>query len=85
MAVAPGCCGFSGPVPSATLDKRCWLQQQQKHNKTKSAVKSGFARIGMVKIGVCRVRACVLWVGMHPVEFAEELRRAGKPDPVDRW
>src|SRR5580658_2079285 len=40
LAVAPGCCGFSGPVPSATLDKRCRLQQQRKHNKTKSAVKS---------------------------------------------
>jgi hypothetical protein len=23
LAVAPGCCGFVGPVPSATLDKRC--------------------------------------------------------------
>src|ERR1700756_3457937 len=24
LAVAPGCCGVAGPVPSATLDKRCW-------------------------------------------------------------
>src|ERR1700684_2980820 len=39
LAVAPGCCGFSGPVPSATLDKRCRLQQQRKDNKTKTAVK----------------------------------------------
>ncbi len=23
LAIAPGCCGFFGPVPSATLDKRC--------------------------------------------------------------
>src|SRR5271170_248988 len=25
LAIAPGCCGFLGPVPSATLDKRCRL------------------------------------------------------------
>src|SRR5580700_10212142 len=24
LAVAPGCCGVAGPVPSTTLDKRCW-------------------------------------------------------------
>ena len=23
LALGPGCCGFVGPVPSATLDKRC--------------------------------------------------------------
>jgi len=34
LAVAPGCCGFTGPVPSATLDKRCQLQQRKNHIKT---------------------------------------------------
>src|SRR5580693_7927429 len=41
LAVAPGCCGFSGPVPSATLDKRCRLKQQPEHSKTKTGVKAG--------------------------------------------
>src|SRR5271155_880152 len=39
LAVAPGCCGFTGPVPSATLDKRCRFQQRKNHIKTKSGVK----------------------------------------------
>ena len=29
MVLGPGCCGFAGPVPSATLDKRCWLSSEQ--------------------------------------------------------
>src|SRR6202046_4655993 len=41
LALAPGCCGFIGPVPSATLDKRCWLKQQMQDNKTGIAVKRG--------------------------------------------
>src|SRR5580700_8463763 len=45
LAVAPGCCGFSGPVPSATLDKRCRLKQRPKHNKTKIGVKAGIVRV----------------------------------------
>jgi hypothetical protein len=39
LALAPGCCGVSGPVPSATLDKRCRFQQQEKLNKVASEVK----------------------------------------------
>jgi hypothetical protein len=41
LALAPGCCGFIGPVPSATLDKRCWLKQRMQNNKTGMAVKRG--------------------------------------------
>src|SRR6202044_3393884 len=29
LAIAPGCCGFVGPVPSATLDKRWWLASEK--------------------------------------------------------
>jgi hypothetical protein len=29
LAIAPGCCGFKGPVPSATLDKRWWLASRE--------------------------------------------------------
>src|SRR5580658_10497806 len=29
LAIAPGCCGFIGPVPSATLDKRWWLASER--------------------------------------------------------
>ena len=39
LAVAPGCCGFSGPVPSATLDKRCRLQQRTQNSKIERPVK----------------------------------------------
>src|SRR5271163_1267172 len=39
LAHGPGCCGVVGPVPSATLDKRCQLQQQGKNSKTYFGVK----------------------------------------------
>jgi len=45
LALAPGCCGFNGPVPSATLDKRCWLKQRMQNSKTGSAVKRGIASL----------------------------------------
>src|SRR5450755_2026255 len=41
LAFAPGCCGFNGPVPSATLDKRCLLKQRMQNSKIGNAVKWG--------------------------------------------
>src|SRR6202142_2755257 len=40
LVLALGCCGFAGPVPSATLDKRCLRKQQPKIIKSNYEVKS---------------------------------------------
>jgi hypothetical protein len=41
LAIAPGCCGVVGPVPSATLDKRCRIRQRDNDNKSGDRVKNG--------------------------------------------
>ena len=67
MAHGPGCCGVVGPVPSATLDKRCQLQQQRKNSKTYFGVK-GYetlpgkeARISWAVAGSLETKTTLIW------------------------
>ena len=94
LALAPGCCGFIGPVPSATLDKRCWLKQRMQNNKTGMAVKRGIrSRLKMARKRVSRQST---YSGKLPMPLAltvrkhSTLRTAGlgsrcRPVRTDRW
>lgn len=58
LVLGPGCCGFVGPVPSATLDKRC-------RSAADRVYKTAFSCQAKIGIGDRESQSCTpLWPGI---------------------